>query len=452
MSLSVLRTSAVLFTALFSFKSLSSQSFRLGMRAQKDSMIYYVVNETDQVANAGAIICTWFHNTELMVFWPADLGIGLGTVTQTGTFAGKNVQFNRRTTQRVSFDFDIYPGDSQEFVTVQNYSEQPQEVMCANIRLFYFDTAGRDREADVYPIDQNPCPFKQVYMVGNFTNDGIRFWTTANRLLHFSTTCTTGFDVVVIDRSSLEPTPVPGQTPLCNDGKKWTTWGHSFNEQVYYHFDFTDTTHITAFVDLVEAINPGDHVFISHASRNAVNMTDTRVVAALETLGGDPGLVSYKGKNPTENKLIASKVWMAYGNKNSDEGTLEIFRDEDIKKEYVLLPDQVYDKDKSFAPCFEASLSELEKAQEILDTNGNNNVMNMVYPPSRIFPNPVADVLQVFSYFPQEKMALYTPAGQRCEVQVEPYSAHVFRIDMKSMGSGVYILKVGQEVHRIIKY
>ena len=75
MSLSVLRTSAVLFTALFSFKSLSSQSFRLGMRAQKDSMIYYVVNETDQVANAGAIICTWFHNTELMVFWPADLGI-----------------------------------------------------------------------------------------------------------------------------------------------------------------------------------------------------------------------------------------------------------------------------------------------------------------------------------------------------------------------------------------
>ena len=143
---------------------------------------------------------------------------------------------------------------------------------------------------------------------------------------------------------------------------------------------------------------------------------------------------------------------MAYGNKNSDEGTLEIFRDEGIKKEYVLLPDQVYDKDKSFAPCFEATLSELEKAQEVLDTNGNNNVMSMVYPPSSVFPNPVADVLQVFSYFPQEKMALYTPACQRCEVQVEPYSAHVFRIDMKSMGSGVYILKVGHEVHRIIKY
>jgi hypothetical protein len=447
----IFRATALLFIALLSFKSGVAQSFRLGMRAQKDSMIYYVVNETDQVVNAGAIICTWFHNTELMVFWPADIGIGLGTVTQTGTYTGKNVQFNRRTTQRVSFDFDIYPGDSQEFVTVQNYSEQPQEVMCANIRLFYFDTAGRDREADVYPIDQNPCPFKQVYMVGNFSNDGIRFWTVANRLLHYSTTCTTGFDVVVIDRSSLEPVPVPGQTPLCQDGKKWTSWGHPLNEQVYYHFDFIDTTHIPAFVDLVEAINPGDHVFMSHASRNAVNMTDKRVVAALETLGGDPGLLSYIGKKPSENKLIASKVWMAYGNKGSDKGTLEIFADLDVKKEYVLLPDQVYDESKSFAPCFEASLSELEKAQEVLDTN-ENNLAHISHPPSRIFPNPVNDVLQVFSYFPQEKIALFTSAGQRCEVRVESYSTHLYRIDMNAMGSGVYILKVGEEAHRIIKY
>ena len=118
-------------------KTSVGQDFRLGIRLQKDSMIYYVVNQTDQPINAGAIICTWFHNTELMVFWPADLGIGLGTVTKTGNFSGRNVNFNRRTTQRVSFDFDIYPGDSQEFVTVQNYSDIPQEIMCTNVRLFY---------------------------------------------------------------------------------------------------------------------------------------------------------------------------------------------------------------------------------------------------------------------------------------------------------------------------
>lgn len=438
---------------LFGAIDSSAQSFRLGIRKQQDSMIYYVVNETNQMANAGAIICTWFHNTEEMVFWPADLGIGLGTVTKDGSYSGKNAQFNRRTTQRVSFDFDISPGDSQEFVTVQNYSNVPQEVMCTNIRLFYFDTAGRDREASVFPLNEDPCPFKQVFMVGNFSNDGIRFWTTANRLLHYSSTCTTGFDVVVIDRSTLEPTPVPGQTPLCNDGKKWTTWGHPLNEQVYYHFDFTDTTHIRAFVYLVEAINPGDHVFISHASRNAVNMTDKRVMAALETLGGDPGLVSFQGKNPTENKLIATKVWMAYGNKSSNEGTLEIFKDKDIKKEYVLLPDQVYDESKSFAPCFEASLRELDETKETFDTSGNSNgiiVKSKIQ--SRVFPNPVEDQLQVFSGFPQEKMALYTVAGQRCEVQVEPYSTRLYRIDMKLMGSGVYVLKVGGDVHRIIKY
>jgi hypothetical protein len=430
---------------LFSAIDASAQSFRLGIRKQQDSMIYYVVNESDQKANAGAIICTWFHNTDEMVFWPADVGIGFGTITKEGLYSGKNVQFNRRSTQRISFDFDIYPGDSQEFVTVQNYSKVPQEVMCTNIRLFYFDTAGRDREASVFPLDQDPCPFKQVYMLGNFSSDGIRFWTTANRLLHYSTTCTDGFDVVVIDRSTLEPIPVLGQTPLCKDGKKWTSFGHPFNEQVYYHFDFRDTSHISAFVDLVEAINPGDHVFFSHASRNAVNMTDKRVVAALETLGGDPGLVSYSAK------LKAGKVWMAYGNKSSDKGTLEIFADVDVKKEYVLLPDQVYDESKSFAPCFEATLRELDETKESFDT-ADIAVSFHSKPPSRVFPNPVEDQLQVFSYFPQEEIALFTLAGQRCKVQVEPYSTQLYRIDMNAMGSGVYILKVGEEAHQIIKY
>lgn len=437
---------------LFNVMDSSAQSFRLGIRKQQDSMIYYVVNKSDQKANAGAIICTWFHSTEDMVFWPADLGIGLGTVTSFGSYTGKNAQFNRRTTQRISFDFDILPGDSQEFVTVQNYSKEPQEVMCANIRLFYFDTAGRDREVSVFPLNEDPCPFKQVYVVGNFSNDGIRFWTTANRLLHYSNTCTAGFDVVVIDRSTLEPVPVFGQTPLCNDGKKWTTFGHPFNEQVYYHFDLSVTSHISAFVDLVEAINPGDHVFFSHASRNAVNVTDNRVVAALEKLGGDSGLLSYKGKKPSENKLIAAKVWMAYGNKSSSVGTLEIFRDEDIKKEYVLLPDQVYDKSKSFAPCFEASLRELDETKEPSDTSGNSNVITVKSKTqNRVFPNPVDDVVQVFTYFPQEEIRLMTVAGRPCDAEIVPDQNHIYRIQMKNLSPGVYLLTVGHELHRVIK-
>lgn len=73
---------------LFNVMDSSAQSFRLGIRKQQDSMIYYVVNKSDQKANAGAIICTWFHNTEEMVFWPADLGIGLGTVTSLGSYTG----------------------------------------------------------------------------------------------------------------------------------------------------------------------------------------------------------------------------------------------------------------------------------------------------------------------------------------------------------------------------
>ena len=164
-----------------------------------------------------------------------------------------------------------------------------------------------DRESDVYPLDQNPCPFKQVFLVGNLSDDGIRFWTTANKILHYSTTCKTGFDVVVIDRSSLEPTHVLGQTPLCADGRKWKSFGHSKNEQVYYHFDFNDTQHIQAFVDLIDAVNPGDHVFISHSSRNPVDLTNPKVQDALEKLGGDANLKSYQ--NEIKGRQCSHGIW-----------------------------------------------------------------------------------------------------------------------------------------------
>lgn len=425
-------------------KTSVGQDFRLGIRLQKDSMIYYVVNQTDQPINAGAIICTWFHNTELMVFWPADLGIGLGTVTKTGNFSGRNVNFNRRTTQRVSFDFDIYPGDSQEFVTVQNYSDIPQEIMCTNVRLFYSDTGGVDQESDVYPLDQNPCPFKQVFLVGNLSDDGIRFWTTANKILHYSTTCKTGFDVVVIDRSSLEPTHVLGQTPLCADGRKWKSFGHSKNEQVYYHFDFKDTQHIQAFVDLIDAVNPGDHVFISHSSRNPVDLTNPKVQDALEKLGGDANLKSY------QTKLKAGNVLMGYGNKGSNSGTLELFAEEDIKKEYVLLPDQVYDESKSFAPCFEATLRDVEKAQEVLDTSGNNTHIRTISKRSRVFPNPASDLLWVITEAPRQSIQLFGYTGVQLNINVFRHSHNSYRLNLDGLSKGLYLLKIGHETHRIM--
>lgn len=434
----LVRTLGVVFYFLGSFVTLEAQEFRLGIKKNKDSISYYVVNLTDQKVNAGAIICTWFHNTDEIVFWPADLGIGLGTVSVPGLYLGKNTQFTYRTTQRVSFDFDIYPGDSQEFVTVQNYSDKPQEVMCTNIRVFYFDTSGADREANVYPIDENPCPFKQVYILSNFSADGIRFWTTANRTLHASTTCTSGFDVVVLNRTTLNPTPVPGVTPLCNDGKKWTTFGHPYDEQVYYHFDFTDTTQIAQFVTFVNAIQSGDHVFFSHSSRNFIDFTDQRVVNALKTLGGASG---FKG-------VAATKTLVGYGNKGSNQGTLELFPDDAIKKEYVLLPDQVYDKEKSFAPCFEETLSEMDKAQDPVDTGTiNTQRFNVTY---RVQPNPFSDKIQVFGNFPREKMTLYDALGKSYQLTVTDRKGFL-EIHTAHVPSGVYILKVGHEAIRLIK-
>jgi hypothetical protein len=183
---------------------------------------------------------------------------------------------------------------------------------------------------------------------------------------------------------------------------------------------------------------------MSHASRNAVDMSDIRVKAALETLGGDPGLLSYSAK------LKAGKVWMAYGNKSSDKGTLDIFCDENVQKEYVLLPDQVYDESKSFAPCFEATLKEVEKAQEVLDTSGNNNYIQNINRISRVFPNPAKGILWVITDKSQEPIKFYSLTGREIDIEVLATSRQTFRLNLEDLTQGMYLLKVGTETHRII--
>lgn len=419
--------------------------FRLGIKKSKDSVQYFIVNQTQETINAGAITCTWYHQSDSIVFWPADSYAGFGTSAVPSSYFINGIKFDFRTSQRISFDFDIAPGDSQVFVSVQNFCEVPKEVMCANVQLFYIDPKGSPKEATIYPNTTSNCPFKQVYLITGLTQDGVKFWAPANQVLHKTGACTSGFYMVVIDRSTLNPTPVGTIVPNCPDGRKWKTFGHPIDEQVFYHFDFLDTHHINGFVELVNAISPGDHVFFMYANREALNLSHTKVKNAFKLLGSSIKLDT--------NKILwnPQKTFAAYGNKLSDAGTLEWYVDDVIRKEYFLVPDKVYDPSISYAPCYTETIRKMDKAQEMIDETGNIHGYEFHTKSNiNIFPNPTSKTLFITGISFPGDVQLYAIDGKQVQVPVIIHD-HKLELHLEGLPKGMYILKYQKQHFKIFK-
>ncbi len=419
-----------------------ASDFRIAIKKQKDSIQYFIVNQTQETIKAGAIICNWYHQNDSMVFWPADMYAGFGVSASKGSYFVNNVKFDFRTSQRISFDFNIGPGDSQVFITVQNFSVLQNQVMCANVQLFYLDVNKEPKDASVF-LDEEVCPFKQVYLVTNLSSDGIRFWGPSNQTLHTTSQCNSGFFAVVINRNTLEPTPVGNLIPNCSDGRKWKTFGHPKNEQVFYHFDFNDTQHIQGFVDFVDAVSPGDHVFFINAKRDPLYFTDKRVIKAFESLGA---YTDMRGNYP-----YISKVFGAYGNKRSDSGTLEWYNDKVIRKEYFLLPNQVYDSSKSFSPCYQKTIQEIDEAQEIIEDPNDLNQQTIARQVEiLVFPNPTQSDVQVFSPRQLKNICLKSINGGILHVPIS-IQLHKANVDLKDLLPGLYILEIEGKSFKIMK-
>jgi len=362
--------------AWMSFSDGSAQNrFSLSQTIHKDSIYYYLKNNTNATIKASAITCTWFHMKGDLVFWPEDKSIPLNISTTTGRFQGNTFTFRRRSDQKLAFSRFINPGDSAIFVRATNYNKQPDTLMCANMQLYYLDTNGEAYNDEVYPNSSQKCPFQRVFLVGNLSNDGIRFGSFANKTLHASNTCSTGLIVVIIHRSTLKPTTAPGIEPQCADGRKWTSFGYPTDEQIYYKFDFTDTSNKTKFVQFLEAINTGDHVFFSTPARVATDLRDKRLANAMKLIGSNDSI----GKT-----LFAAKVFTAYGQKGGKPGSFFVKCEESILKEFFLLQDQEYSESNSFALCYEASTAKILEEQPNKPTS--TEIINQSH--FSVYPNP----------------------------------------------------------------
>ncbi len=424
---------SIILVLLFSIKFAKSQSyeFKAGFYDRKDSHSYYIVNLSNDTINGVSIHCTWFFMKDYMIFWPEDPLVLLGLNRTEGTFPASNgMTFRRRGFHRMSFDFDIPPGDTQVFATAINLNpDEKDTVMCSNIQLWFIDKSG---EAQNYKVKPNPdpngdCLYETFFLRGNTGEDGIKVGGPANSTLHESKNCTTGLFAVVIDRNTLQPTLIPGIQSNCPES------------QPFYYFDPNQTNFKSQLIELINALPSGDHLFLSTMGRKGVNLTDTAIRKALEKIGAT------SNSNSELPFLKASVVFVGFGTKDAPSGYFFCYNPgeppsgtaETVQKEYLLFPNAYHDPANNFAPCYEEFISPIDKEQPKINNNHVKSLSKLTF-----YPNPVKRGGII--HLPRElsEIELYNLSGNKiCTLSNLNQSVQI----PVSLSSGIYLLKSGHQ-------
>jgi hypothetical protein len=351
---------------------------------------------------------------------------------------------------RTSFDFNLLPGDSQRFATAVNYREIEDTVMVGNIQIWYSTPEKTGLSAVVYPKSSSDCEFAEYYLVANKGNDGVKKSTKSGPNLHPSTNCLNGLYVVVVDRNTLNPKPVIGVYPECEDGRKWTSFGHPTDEYIYYYFDPLDTAFESKLIDLIKSVQSGDHVFMSTQGTTVeYDMGTVALRNIFVELGSEKGL--------SQSGLDKGEVFCAFGSKGNREGTFFAFTKNKFntsdyaEKRIFLLPSQYPDFNTPFAPCYEATISEIKREQP----KEENDIINPERISWKFYPNPLENNVAVLNIVsdkpllnPQLYMRVLSATGKTVFYKFIK-GAHQ-KIDLSHLSSGLYYLSLNGEMRKLI--
>ena len=441
----------LLFPLFFSQIQLKAQQdFTVSYSLRNDSIQYFIHNHTVDTINAVSLNVNWFHMSDYLVFWPEDLSVGLNIETVEGIYTGSNYIFKFQSIQTMSFDFDILPGDSQRFATAVNYRDIEDTVMVGNIQIWYSTANQTGLNSVVYPSNTSNCEFAEYYLVANKGKDGIKKSTKSGPTLHPSPNCSNGLYVVVVDRNTLKPKPVMGVYPECEDGRKWTSFGYPSDEYVFYYFDPLDTAFETKLVQLIKSVQSGDHVFMSTQGTNLeYNMGTEALRNAFIDLGAKNG--------PAQTGLDIGEVFCAFGSKGNQEGTFFAFTknkfntSDYVEKRIFLLPSQYPDINTSFAPCYEATVSEIKREQP----KEENHIVQTDLGDWKIYPNPLKHnkarlhVVSGKSMLNQPTNLRILSATGKTILNSSMQSTH-HKIDLSHLSAGLYYLYLNGETHKLI--
>lgn len=329
-------------------------------------------NSGDVDAKVVAVSMRFFHQRPNLDFTPISQTPGFSKNQYQGRFSGKTKTYNYKTVCIFPQDSVLTPAAQIAMVMATNYNvSSGDSILAAGVSVFC-KVNGRDTVVEAFPGGVAPCPGRHLFLNGGSASSGLKeggfgYFNLA------AGSCMNRLNMVVYDGSSLRRKAVSGFTPICPNGRKWSSLGFSTDSLVYYSFDISTPAGRLSFDSVVKGMNSGDYAMLGNLTPQPLSYFDT-CQSTLQllgfgnsTLGSTPGYLVMVGKKG----LSTGKARFEF----CASGHLNCY----TSMEQTILSGLPASDIQDFGDCFEAYEQALEKGWP-LSRKGSNNSSISVYP------------------------------------------------------------------------
>jgi hypothetical protein len=372
-----MRKSILFFFAIL-ISIVAKAQFEIIPATSTDQCNWYIKNTSSDSLKVKSISVRYFHHTGFINFSPVISNPGGGKYQFPGIYVGDNQTFQYKTIQISALDQLLYSGDTMLVSTTTNAGLRKDTIVMAGVTVFY-SKDGVDMQAPAYPENKGTCPSVSLFISEGGNNSGIKFGSAASPNLH-SSVCENQMVAIVFNSSNLNRKAFPTFLPHCAAGRRWTTYGNSKDEQIYFTFDITTSQGRLQLDTLIELMSIGDYVALTKTAMIPMSSL-TACKTSLRKIGYDPATFD----NVNGYYAIVGKKGAVWG-----EAIVETCQDSHancaISIEHSMVAGDMSNAIKDFSSCYELAFQVLGKS----DTAGMSTDV-YIQKQQGVYPNPTAD-------------------------------------------------------------
>lgn len=263
----------------------AQQKFTFSANHNKDSVIWFVKNQTQENVKLSSATLDFFYQSPSLMVWPYWYFGGNKNNRKKGKYCGEKNCWKYKSEIGLGLDAWLAPGDSFPIVSGDNYAAKGFDtLMLANFELFWLDTNGITHKNAVLPLNSaGSCDFLSVFeTAGSSKSDGIRTGSNSWFQLHEGSKKylwgSSGYVTIAIlfDQYTLKPYWVHSVFPQNPAGRMIKDFGYPIDSQVFYQFDIYNYkyTGMQTLDSIVDGMQDGDYIAIVSYSQWAGDMVN----------------------------------------------------------------------------------------------------------------------------------------------------------------------------------
>lgn len=246
-------------------------------------------NSGDVDAKIVSVSMRFFHQRPNLDFSPISQTPGFARYQYQGTFTGKSKTYAFKTVCIFPQDSLMTPAAQIAMVMATNYNvDSKDSILAAGISVMC-KVNNRDTVVEAFPGGITPCPGKHLFLSGGTPSSGLKEGSFSYYNLAPGS-CMNKLNMIVYDGSTLQRKAVSGFTPLCPNGRKWSSFGFGKDSFVYYSFDISTAGGRRSFDSVVSAMNSGDYAALGNLTMLSADLIDSCGSTLLKLGFQSPGL------------------------------------------------------------------------------------------------------------------------------------------------------------------